>query len=933
MSWMSRLCALMRRGKFAAEHDEELRYHLAKIEETKLAQGLPAEEARLAAKRRFGSATLLKEEMHDADVFTFLESVVRDIRFAARMLAKHPAFTTLAVLALAVGIGANTAVFTAYKAILLAPFDGKDPAQLVNIYRSTQRDQYQTEFSYPDFEFYRDNNGVLSGLIATAGDELALTGAEQLGIPQSAPAVSLFSAAGFSLPSLMQGGAEFVRTVSVSENYFAVLGVNALRGRVFLPQDANDLDAHPAVLMSENYWKRRFGGDAELLGKTIRLNGIAFSIIGVTPHDFDGTDAGIPDFWLPMRLRPLVNEGTGSLHDREDFCCSLYGRLAAGTSLLQAQGQMSLLADRLRQFHAPHSEGAKALTITLTPGSRIRPLRPMHDPGLELALFLIMAAVGLVLLIACANVASLQLGRSAARQREIGVRLSVGANRRRIIRQLLTESVLLGIVAGAASMLMAWAALRLLMNEIAASIPLEQGSMAMHVEPDAQIFAYVFALSLLAGVLFGLAPALEASRPDLSSALKDQGAKFALRLTNAGLRDLMVGTQVALCLFLLVGAGLLIRGSIRATTLHPGYETKNVVWLDVHFPPAFVYTHAKQLSEMRQLKARMGEQVGVRSVTLGIAPDGGGLRDAAVGIDGAAPGDGDSVRTLYYCYVAPNYFETLSIPLLRGRSFPETGSAAEPFAVLSQSAGEALWPGQNPLGRTFTLDARKQFHLAGDLIPDGRSYRVIGVAKETRPITLGGEDAKKAYLPLPPERADEVPLLIRSEGDPKAVIGELNKQVQSVDANLVVYYQTLDGLLTSTPPFVVSRLAALFASLIGVLGLCLACVGIYGTVSYAVVRRTREVGIRMALGAQKGDVLHLMLRESGRPVLIGLMAGLAMAVGAGQVLRALLFGMSPVDPTSFLGVAAIFLVIALLASYIPARQATLVDPMVALRCE
>jgi predicted permease len=824
-------------------------------------------------------------------------------------------------------------VFTAYEASLLEPLEGKDPGELVNIYRSTQHDQSQRVFSYPDFEFYRDNNSVFSGLIASAGDDLALTGAEQLGVPESAPAVSLFSAAGFSLPSLMHGGAEFVRTVSVSENYFAVLGVNAVRGRVFLPQDANDLDAHPGVLMSENYWKRRFGGDIQLLGKTIQLNGISFSIIGVTPHDFGGSSVSVPDFWLPMRLRPLVRKSNSLLHDREDFCCSLYGRLAAGASLLQAQGQMSLLADRVRRLHAPHSDGAKALTITLTPGSRIPPLRVAHDPGLERALFLIMGAVGLVLLIACANVASLQLGRSAARQREIGVRLSVGANRRRIIRQLLTESMLLGIVAGAASMLMAWAALRLLVNEIAAAIPLEEGTLAMRVEPDAHIFAYVFAISLLAGVLFGLAPALEASRPDLSSALKDQGAKFALRLTNARLRDLMVGTQVALCLFLLVGAGLLIRGSIRATTLHPGYEIKDVVWLDIHFPPAFVYPHAKQLSEIRQLKARIGLQAGVRSVTLGIAPDGGGLRDAAVGIDGAAPGDGDSVRTLYYSYVAPNYFETLSIPLLRGRSFPEAGSAAEPFAVLSQSAAEALWPGQNPLGRTFTLDARKQFHLIGDLIPDGRSYRVIGVAKETRPITMGGEDAKKAYLPLPPDRVDEAPLLVRSEGDPKAIIGALNQQVQSVDGNLVVYYQTLEGLLRSTPPFVASRLAAIFASLIGVLGLCLACVGIYGSVSYAVVRRTREVGIRMALGAQKEDVLQLILRESGRPVLIGLIIGLAMAVGAGQVLRALLFGMSPVDPASFLGVAVIFLVIALLASYVPARQATVVDPMVALRCE
>jgi predicted permease len=471
------------------------------------------------------------------------------------------------------------------------------------------------------------------------------------------------------------------------------------------------------------------------------------------------------------------------------------------------------------------------------------------------------------------------------------------------------------------------------MIEVATSLPLEWGSIAMHVEPDAHVFAYVFAVSLFAGVLFGLAPAVESSRPDLSSALKDEGARFAFRLRNARLRDLLVGTQVAMCLFLLVGAGLLIRGSIRAATISPGYETKKVVWFDINYPPGFGYTHAKQLSEIRQLQSRFRNLPAVRAVTSGNAPDGGGLRTATVGMDHAKPSQGDSARRLYYSYVAPNYFQTLSIPLLRGRSFSEGESTPEPVAILSESAAEALWPGKDALGRTLTLDASSEFHSSGELIPAGLAYQVVAVVRDSRGSIPGGDDARKVYLPLPPDRIDNVSLLVRSDGDPKQLIAQLSKQVQLVDGNLVVYAETLGGLLTSTPTFVISRLSALFASIVGVLGLCLACVGIYGTVSYAVVQRTKEVGIRMALGARKGDVLNLILRESGRPVLIGILAGMMMAVAAGRILRALLFGMSTVDPASFFGVGALFLLIALLAAYVPARAATLVDPIVALRCD
>jgi predicted permease len=929
-----RVRALFRRDKLAADLDEELRYHLAMREELNRQAGMPRDEARSAAQRSFGNTTLLTESMREVDLLVFLETVLQDIRFAARMLAKYPGFTALAVLALSVGIGVNTAVFTACKAVLLQPLDAKDPGQLVNVYRTSAQNRYAQSFSYPDYEAYRTQSRGFSGLVATTGGELVLTGGGGVGNSGNSVGGVLARTFGFRLPSLMSGSSEFVSAASVSENYFAVLGVNAVRGRVFLPQDAPEFDLHPALLMSENFWRRRFAGDPHVLGKSLKLDGVAFTIIGITPHDFMGTIINVPNVWLPMRLWPLLSTGTDMLHDRENACCALYGRLAPGVSLRQAQAEMTSLASRLRPLHAPHSEGRQPVTITLTPGSHIKPFSMEHDPGLTFAVLLILGAVGLVLLIACANVGSLQLARSAARQREMGVRLSVGASRLRIVRQLLTESALLGLVAGGVSILMTWWALRLLMIEVAASLPLEWGSVAMHVEPDLHVFAYVLVLSLLASVMFGLAPALESSRPSLSSALKEEGCSFALRLANSRLRDLLIGTQAAACLFLLIGAGLLIRGSMRSMALSPGYETKHVVFLDLYFPPGFGYTHAKQLAEIRQLLGRIREAPGVKSVSMGRAPDNGGLRTASVGLNDFKPSTDNSARTVFYGYVDPNYFECLSIPLIAGHTFAAQSPSREPSVILSESAAAEFWPGENALGRRVALDASKQFHENGQLIPQGIVYQVIAVAKDTRAMTPNGDDNRKAYLPLPADRIDDgEPLLVRISGDARPMMAELGKQLHAVDPNLIVYTDTLEGLLTATPTFIITRLSAIFASLIGVLGLLLACVGIYGTVSYAVVRRTREVGIRMALGARKGDVLRLIVLESGRPVLLGLIVGVAAASAASRLLRSLLFGLHTLDPISFAGVGLLFLLIALLAAYLPARRATGIDPIVALRCD
>jgi predicted permease len=927
-----RVAALFYREKISAELDEELRYHLTRREELNKQAGIPEAEARLAARRSFGNVNLLKERTREIDLLVFIETFLNDLQFAARMLAKHPSFTVLGVLALAVGIGVNTAVFTACKAVLLQSLDAKDPGQLVNVYRSTQQQQYNPTFSYPDFEFYRDHNHVFTGLVATTGGELAMTAESNTG-SDAAGGGGLAGVFGFRLPGVVRGSSEFVSVLSVSEDYFAVLGENAIRGRVFLPQDTPDLVSHPAMLISENFWRRRFAQDPSILGKSVKLNGSAFTIIGITPHDFLGTNINVPNIWLPMRLWPLALKNATVLSDREETCCALYGRLQPGISLQQAQADMNLLSVHVRKLHSPHSEGADTVAIRLTPGSHIMPLSPAHDSGLAFALLLILCAVGLVLLIACANVSSLQLARSVARQREIGVRLSLGASRLRIIRQLLTESALMGVIAGIVSLCMTWWLLRLLMLGIAASLPAEWGSLALHLEPDLYVFAYVFLLSVCAGVIFGLVPALQTSRPSLSSALKEEGSGFALYVSRSRLRDLLVATQAAASVFLLIGAGLLIHGSIRSILLNPGYETKLVTGLDTYFPAGLGYTHEKQLAEVRRLIQELRNTPDVKTVSQGLPPDGGGLRTAAVGLNGLKPSTDKTARTVFYSYVAPNYFECLGIPLVIGNTFSGQPTSQQTTVILSQSAATEFWPGQNPIGKRLALDASNQFHTRGQLMPQGAAYEVIGVAKDTRAITPQGGDDRKAYLVLPTDQEDSVPILIRYTNIRKDRSLELGKRLRAVDPNLIVYAETLEGLLTSTPTFVITRLAAIFASLIGGLGLLLACVGIYGTVGYAVTRRTREIGIRMALGAFKTDVLRLIILESSRPVALGLIVGVVAAAAGSHLLQSLLFGLGTLDPIAFGTVALLFLLISLLAAYLPARRATQVDPAITLRYE
>jgi len=467
--------------------------------------------------------------------------------------------------------------------------------------------------------------------------------------------------------------------------------------------------------------------------------------------------------------------------------------------------------------------------------------------------------------------------------------------------------------------------------ELSDVLPPEWGSLVIQVTPDLEIFAYVFSISLLAGVLFGLAPALESSRAALHSLLKDHKVISSSR--SRKLRSALTASQVAVCLALMVAGTLLIRGSVHALQMETGYDGKHVIDVQIQFPDQVRYSTERKRSLLRETRNRVEGLATVSEVTVGRAPDGDGVRTAAVRFGGEKSASGGSAHYAFYSYVSPNYFETLGIPMLAGRGFAYGQSAAEQSVILSATQAAELWPDQNPIGRELTLDTKNQFVSASEMVPDGVSYQVIGVVKDTRGVQIDGSDNAQIYLSLPANRLDEHPMLVRTRSDPASVISSIGAAVSSVDPDLVAYTATLDEMLHSTPPFVVSRCAAAFASLVGVFGLLLASLGIYGTVSYVVVLRTSEMGIRMALGASKANVLRLILGESTRPVIVGIGVGLVLAIGVSRVLRTLLYGLAPVDAVSFIGVPMLLLFIALLAAYLPSRKALRVDPAIALRYE
>ena len=854
------------------------------------------------------------------------ETLLQDLRYGVRMLFRNAAFTVVSVLALALGIGVNTGTFTSYKALVGRALDARDPGRMVNLALTLQSGAYSFLFSYPDYESYRDHLHSCSGLIAWSNDQLTLTDAGGILGERAAAAGSLFGRLGLLPPAA--SNAEFAATFFVSENYFAVLGVAPLRGRTFESITPSELAASPSVLISENYWQKRFAGDSRVLGKTIRLNSMPFTIVGITPHDFVGTSIAVPDFWFPLSLESLVHPESNSLHDREDQRLRVFGRLAPGIEMRRAQAEITLLSSQLRILHDQNTELSRPVSALLSPGS---PLPGKLPRALKFTVLLIMVGAGMVLFIACSNVASLQLARATTRQSELSMRLSLGATRGRLVRQLLTESALLGLLAGVIALPCTWAILKAGATLFRQAFPVEVGTIILHVDPDLEIFAYVLAISVFAGLLFGLAPAIESSRSALFFAIKANAGSSSLR--SRRLRDALIASQVAVSLVLMIAGSMLTRSALHTLAMPTGYDGKHVVDLDFRFPEGSKYSADRKIAVVRELRTRVAALPGVAAITSGRAPDDDNVRSAAVSLNGERPSFRNMQGILYYTWIQPNYFQTLGIPLLFGRGFQAQTGQPEHSVILSESAARQLWPGRNPIGRSLSLGTDQRFHNKGELLPDGPTWKVIGVAGDTRGVEMDGSDSAQIYLPLPEDRLQDYPILIRTQSDPMLITRAIDSVVSSVDPELVSSTSTLQEMLRQTPPFLGSAFAAAVAITVSLFGLLLAAIGIWGTVSYIVVLRTREIGIRMAVGAQQRDVLGLVLRESTRPVLFGLIFGMVLAVGASYLLRGILYGLHTVDGVSFVGVSLLFFTIALLAAYPPSRRAMRVDPIVALRYE
>jgi len=823
-----------------------------------------------------------------------MHTLWQDMRYGMRMLLKNWGVTLIAVLSLALGIGANTSVFSIVNGLLFRPIGGVVATeQLVALYTSDYSGPLYGTTSYADYVEFRDRTDVFDGLLAHTLRPM----------------------------SLSEGGeAERMMSAIVTGNYFDVLGVRAVTGRTFTREEDEAPDAAPVVVISHGLWQRRFGSDQSVVGKIVALSGQPFTIVGITPPEFTGTILGIaPDLFVPVNMAARASGAARGLEERGNRSLFVMGRLKPGIGIEGAQANLDVLASNLREAYAEQwtnvrGEGRR---VTLLSESESR-VPPQISTPVFGAVGLLTGVVALVLLIACANVANLLLARASARRKEIGIRIALGASRRRIVRQLLTESVLLACLGGAAGLLVSlWAVDLLVSYTPPTPVPL-----ALDFSPDWRVLAFALGVSIITGVIFGLAPALQATQSNVLPALKDESLAAGRAPRRFGLRNLLVVAQVALSLVLLIGAGLFLRSLQNAQSIDPGFRTDNVLMMTPEIEIQG-YDENKARTFYRQLLERVESLPGVRSATFAeVVPLGFQSQRQGIHVEGYERRTGEEMEVDVNT-VAPRYFETLGIDLVLGRDFtPEDREGAPPVVIINESFARRFYRGdQNPLGKRISVTGR-----------EGPLMEIVGVARDGKYNTLGEAPLPYFYLPHDQHLSTEMTLLAHTAADPRTLLGAVRGEIRALDKNLPVSnVQTLNEHIGGA--LLVPRGAAALLGIFGMLALLLASVGLFGVMSYSVVRRTREIGIRIALGAQTSDVLKLVMIESLGLVLSGVVLGLVAAFAVTRVLGSLLYGVSPIDPVTFAGVVTLLVAVALVASFLPARRAAKVDPMVALRYE
>jgi putative ABC transport system permease protein len=812
-----------------------------------------------------------------------METLWQDIRFGFRILFKSPAFTLVAALSLALGIGANTAVFSIINASLLKPLPVEEPERLLSLFTTDAKNPGNLETSHLNYIDYRDQNQVFSGLLAYTFAQVSLTRGET-----SEPVFGLV----------------------VSGNYFDVLGVKAAMGRTFMPHEDKTPGAHPVVALSHRLWQRRFGGDPNLVGKTISLNRHDFTVVGIIPEGFTGTDLGPgPDLWVPMMMHEQAQPGFDWYNERRGLFLFLIGRLKPGVSASQAQASLKVFADQLAQSYPKDNNGRGARVVPLLQAR----IDPDGSGQLLLASGVMMVVVALVLLIACANIANLLLARASARRKEIAVRLALGAGRARLIRQLLTESLVLSLVGGVIGFLVAFWAKDLLRS----FDPVGGGPNAPPIATlNFRVLGFTLLVSLLSGVIFGLAPALQASKPDLVLTLKGETSALARRAFGFNLRKALVVIQVALSLVSLISAGLFVRSLRNAQAVNPGFITDNILLAGFNLGREGM-DRSQGANFQRQLVERASSLPGSQSVTIASSrPFGGGIW-RSVFLEGQAPDERGVFVQLNN--VGLRFFETLGIPLITGRDFTERDAENAPHVVVvNETMARRFWPNQSAVGKRFKFFGEEFYR------------EVVGVARDTKYNDLTEANTPFIYVPLLQNYADAGTLHVRAAGDAAQITAAVRGVVKELAPNLLLLDvqtlsnridQSLNGQRSQT------RLLAFF----GLLALLLSSIGIYGVMAYSVAQRTREIGIRMALGARSQNVLSLIIKQGMALVVSGVALGLIAAFVVTRLIGSLLFGVTAADPMTFAVTSLLLVGVAALAGYLPARRATKVDPLIALR--
>jgi predicted permease len=905
---MNRVRRLFSRRQLCNDLSDEIRTHLEERADELFESGLAEEEAAAQARREFGNVTLTEERAREIWQWPRIESFFEDVRFGLRTLRKSPGFTTVAVLTLALGIGANTAIFSITDQILLELLPVRHPEQLAILsstevkWGRTQTDyDLKTSFSYPMYKDLRDHNEVFSGLLTCFPAEVSV---------------------------VAHNGAQIAHGELVSGNFFSVLGVRPVLGRVFSSADETVPGTNAVAVLNYAYWAEHFGGNPSVLNQTVNINGFPFAIVGVAQPGFNAIQAGAkPDVYVPITMKAQMTPGWDGLASHSDYFLPIVGRLKPALTLDRAEaGLQPLFRDLLRsEFPEITSRWGATVDlkhflagqIELSPGERGRPVL-QHSAGTPLVF--LSAMVGLVLLIACANLASLLLARGESRHHEVALRLALGAGHSRIIRQLLTESTLVAVAGGAAGLFIGWSVLRALI----AAMPADPGTSGLSANLNLPVLIVTAAAAVGSGILCGLFPAISASRTSLQSAFNDQAICTTGGSASTWVRKSLIVAQVAMTATLLVAASLFGESLIRTERVDVGLRIDHIVQFDF-LPGLSHYSASQTIALFDRLRQKVAAQPGVTSVTASESPLlAGGMGIDTVNYEGYRPSGNDENEGLnpWVNYIAPRFFSTLGIPLLKGREFRDSDTASSPaVAMISESVARKFFAGRNPIG----------LHLGfGGEVP---RIEIVGVVGDVRENDPRWPASPSIYFPCAQDKTvTNATFYVRTPVEPRATLATLRNTVAQAAPDVAASnFQTLAEQMNST--LFDERLVTFLTMAFGLLAAALASVGVYGVMAYVVARRTREIGIRMALGAKREHLARLILWQAGGLALAGVVIGFLIAVPISRLIRAELFEVKPEDPAVFLISAALLAAVALAACYMPVRRAMRVDPMTALKHE